>query len=69
MSVERSGNVAVVIHIEMVCPSWLFIKLVQEYASELCDINGVFTPFPKVGRFPFATLALEYSTRKSFLRR
>jgi len=33
----------VVIQIETVCPSWLFIKVPQTYASEPCDINGVKT--------------------------
>src|ERR1039458_6048962 len=33
----------VVIQIETVCPSWLFIKVPQTYASEPCHINGVKT--------------------------
>jgi hypothetical protein len=33
----------VVVQIETVCPSWLFIKVSQKYASEPCDINGVKT--------------------------
>jgi len=34
----------VVTQIEMVCPSWLYIKVPQKYASEAGDINGVKTP-------------------------
>ena len=39
----------VVVQIQTVCPSWLFIKVPQKYASEPCDSNGVNTPIGAVG--------------------